>query len=76
MIWTRGKDGRKKTTKCSTAWARERKNLRSRRRQWKRWMDNVREDLEEREIQLPTAHGKTKNREVLRSIIRASSSAS
>ena len=25
-------------------------------------MDNVREDLEERDIQLSTAHGKTKNR--------------
>jgi len=30
----------------------------------KRWMDNVREDLEERHIQLSTAYGETKNREV------------
>jgi len=29
-------------------------------------MDNVREDLEERGIQLSTAYGKTKNREVWR----------
>jgi len=49
---------------------------RSRGRQRKSWMDNVREDLEERGIQLSTAYGKTKNREVWRSIIRASSSAS
>jgi len=49
---------------------------RSRGRQRKRWMDNVREDLEERGIQLSTAYGKIKNREVWRSIIRASSSAS
>jgi len=38
-------------------------------------MNNVREDLEERGIQLSTAYGKTKNREVWRSIIRAPSSA-
>src|SRR6218665_3800795 len=44
--------------------------------QRKRWMDNVREDLEERHIQLSTAYGETKNREVWRNIIRASSSAS
>ena len=25
MVWTCGKDGRKKTTKCSTAWACERR---------------------------------------------------
>ena len=49
---------------------------RSRERPRKRWMDNFREDLEERGIQLSTAYGKTKNREVWRSIIRASSSAS
>ena len=81
---TCGKDGRKKTTKCSTAWACERRKKqrkghvrgeRSRGRQRKRWMDNVREDLEERGIQLSTAYGKTKNREVWRNIIRASSSA-
>jgi len=49
---------------------------RSRGRPRKRWMDNVREDLEERGIQLSMAYGKTKNREVWRSITRASSSAS
>ena len=49
---------------------------RSRGRQRKKWMDNVREDLEKRHMQLSTAYGKTKNREVWRNIIRASSSAS
>ena len=49
---------------------------RSRGRQRKMWMDSVREDLEEKDIQLSMAYGKTKNREVWRSIIRASSSAS
>src|SRR6218665_3156018 len=42
---------------------------RSRRRQRKRWMDNVREDLEERGIQLSTSYGKPKNRDVWRNII-------
>src|SRR6218665_1782719 len=42
---------------------------RSRGRQGKRWMDNVREDLEERGIKLSTAYGKTMNREVWRNII-------
>jgi len=38
-------------------------------------MDSVREDLEERHVglQLSTAYGKTKNREVWRNIIRTSS---
>jgi len=49
---------------------------RSRLRQRKRWMDNVRKDLEERDIQLSTAYGQTKNREAWRNIIKASSSAS
>ena len=49
---------------------------RSRRRQRKRWIDNAREDLEERGIQLSKAYGKTKHREVWRNMIRASSSAS
>ena len=39
-------------------------------------MDKVKQDLEERHIQLSTAYGETKNREVWRNIIRASSSAS
>ena len=73
MVWTRGKDGRKKTTKCSTAWACGR---RKKQRKTKEAMDNVREDLKERGIQLSTAYVKTKNREVWRNIIRASSSAS
>ena len=72
MLWTRGKDGRKKTTKCSTGLACDR---RKKQRQRKRWMDNVKEDLEEKGIQLSTAYGKTKNRDVWRNIIRASSSA-
>jgi len=37
---------------------------RSRGRQRKRWMDNVREDVEERGIQFSMAYGKTKNKEV------------
>jgi len=46
-------------------------------RQRKRWMDNVRKDFEAKDIQLSTAYyGKTKNREVWRNIIKASSSAS
>ena len=49
---------------------------RNRGRQMKRWMGNVREDLEERGIQLSTAYGKTKYREVWRNIIKVSSSAS
>ena len=49
---------------------------RSRARQRKRCMDNVREDLEERGIQSSMAYGKTKNREAWKNIIRASSSAS
>jgi len=49
---------------------------RSRGRQRKRWMDNVREDSEERDIQLSIAYGKTKNRDFWRNIIRASLSAS
>src|SRR6218665_2971976 len=48
---------------------------RSRGRQRKKWMDNVREDLDDRDIQLSTTYGKTKNREVWRNIIRVSSSA-
>ena len=48
----------------------------SRGRQRKRWMDNVRVDLEEIHIHLSIAYGETKNREVWRNIIRASSSAS
>ena len=44
---------------------------RSRGRPRKRWMDNVREDLEERgiHVQLSRAYGKTKNREVWRCIL-------
>jgi len=45
-------------------------------RQRKRWMDNVREDLEESGIQLSTAYGKSKNREVWRNTRKVSSSAS
>jgi len=39
-------------------------------------MDNVREDLGERHIEISTAYGETKDREVWRNIIRALSSAS
>ena len=44
MIWTRGKGGRKKTPKCSTAWACER-----RKKQMKTKEElAVREDLEKK----------------------------
>ena len=75
MVWTRGKDGRKKTTKCSTAWACDRRK-KQRKTKEKMGMEDVREDLEERGIQLSTSYGKPKNRDVWRNIIRASSSAS
>ena len=71
MVWTRGKDGRKKAPNaCGHV-----RGERSRGRQRKKWMDNVREDLDDRDIQLSTTYGKTKNREVWRNIIRVSSSA-
>ena len=48
---------------------------RSRGRQRKTWMDNVREDLKERNIDLTRIGEATRNREVWRSLVRASSSA-
>jgi len=64
MVWTRGKNGREKTIGLPNA-ARHGhvRGERSRGRPRKRWMDNVREGLEERGMQLSTAYGKTKNRE-------------
>src|SRR6218665_150613 len=44
-------------------------------RQRKTWMDNVREDLTEKNIDLPRIGEATRNREVWRSLVRASSSA-
>ena len=48
---------------------------RSRGRQRKTWMDNVREDLKEKNIDLTRIGEATRNREVRRSLVRASSSA-
>src|SRR6218665_3258187 len=48
---------------------------RSRGRQRKTWMDNVREDLKERNIDLTRIGEATRNREVWRNLVRASSSA-
>ena len=48
---------------------------RSRGRQRKTWMDNVREDLKEKNIDLTRIGGATRNREVWRNLVRASSSA-
>src|SRR6218665_418684 len=47
----------------------------SRGRQRKTWMDNVREDLKEKSIDLTRNGEATRNREVWRSLVRASSSA-
>src|SRR6218665_1237624 len=48
---------------------------RSRGRQRKIWMDNVREDLKEKNIDLTRIGEATRNREVWRNLVRASSSA-
>ena len=48
---------------------------RSRGRQGKTWMDNVREDLKEKNINLTRIGEVTRNREVWMSLVRASSSA-
>ena len=48
---------------------------RSRGRQRKTWMDNVREDLKEKNIDLIRIGEATRNREVWRNLVRASSSA-
>jgi len=48
---------------------------RSKGRQKKIWMDNVREDLKEKNIDLTRIGEATRNREVWRSLARASSSA-
>src|SRR6218665_1960308 len=48
---------------------------RSRGRQRKTWMDNVREDLKEKNIDLTRIGEATRNREVWRNLVRASSSA-
>ena len=48
---------------------------RNRGRQRKTWMDNVREDLKEKNIDLTRIGGATRNREVWRNLVRASSSA-
>ena len=44
---------------------------RSRGRQRKTWMDNVREDLKEKNIDLTRIGETTRNREVWRSLVRA-----
>ena len=48
---------------------------RNRERQMKTWMDNVRKDLKERNIDLTRIGEATRNREVWRNLVRASSSA-
>ena len=48
---------------------------RSRGRQSKTWMDNVREDLKERNIDLTRIGEAIRNKEVCRNLVRASSSA-
>ena len=48
---------------------------RSRGRQRKTWMDNVREDLKEKNIDLTRIGEATRNREIWRNFVRASSSA-
>ena len=48
---------------------------RSRGRQRKTWMDNVREDLKDKNIDLTRIGKATRNRKVLRNLVRASSSA-
>src|SRR6218665_824067 len=74
VVWTLGKDGGEKITKCSFTWT-CREGKRSRGRQRKTWMDNVREDLKERNIDLTRIGEATRNREVWRNLVRASSSA-
>ena len=69
MVWTRGKDGGEKT-KCSFTWT-----CRGKEKQRKTWMDNVREDLKEKNIDLTRIGEATRNREVWRNLVRASSSA-
>jgi len=51
------------------------KGKRSRGRQRKTWMDNFREDLKERNIDLTRIGEATRNREVWRNLVRASLSA-
>ena len=48
---------------------------RSRGRQRKTWMDNVREDMKEKNIDLTRIGEATRNREIWSSLVRASSSA-
>src|SRR6218665_3861363 len=48
---------------------------RSRGRQRKTWMDNVREDLKEKNIDLTRIGKATRNRDIWRNLVRASSSA-
>ena len=48
---------------------------RNRGRQRKIWMDNARKDLNEKNIEVTRIGEVTRNREVLRSLVRASSSA-
>ena len=64
MVWTRGKDGRKRLP--NAALHGHVRGERSRGGQRKRWMNNVRKYLEEKGIglQMSTAYGKTNNREV------------
>src|SRR6218665_3059695 len=68
VVWTRGTDGGEKTTKWSFAWTGRQKKNRGRQR--KTWMDNVREDLKEKNIDLTCRiYESTKNREVWRNLV-------
>lgn len=60
MVWTRGKNERKNTIKCSIAWACDRRKKQRKAKQER--VNNVREDLDETDMQLSTAYEKTKNR--------------
>ena len=73
VVWTRGTDGGEKTKNAVLHGLVEGK--RSRGRQRKIWMDNVREDLKEKNSDLTRIGEVTRNREVWRSLVRASSSA-
>ena len=73
MVWTCGTDGSRKTANRTLHGHVDGKN--SRWRQRNSWMDNVREDLKEKNIDLTRIGWATRNREVWRSLVRISSSA-
>ena len=70
MVWTCGADVGGMTTNHSFTWT-----CGGKEKQREIWMDNVREDLNEKNIDLTRIGETTRNREVWRSFVRASSSA-